>query len=69
MTNKIFPRFVVDLIFKNSIENNSKINYACKKLDEILENSVFLKLNLIEKIDLNEKCPFLLKYVKFANKL
>ena len=39
MTNKIFPRFVVDLIFKSSIENNRKINYACKKLDDILEKA------------------------------
>ena len=72
MTNKIFPRFVVDLIFKNSIENNSKINYACKKLDDILENSVFLKLNLIEKIDFNyndidevKKQPFSRKQLNY----
>ena len=51
MTHKIFPRVVVDLIFKKEFQNNKKIKYACKKLDNILENSVFLKLNLVENID------------------
>ena len=51
MTHKIFPRIVVDLIFKNWIKSDKKIKYACKKLDNILENSVFLKLNLVENVD------------------
>lgn len=51
MTHKIFPRVVVDILFKNWIKSKRKINYACKKLDYILENSVFLKLDLIENID------------------
>ena len=50
MTHK-FPQIVVDLIFKNSIKSDTKIEYAFKKLDDILENSVFLKLDLIENID------------------
>ena len=48
MTHKIFPRIVVDLIFKNRIKSDKKFEYACKKLDNILENSVFLKLDLVE---------------------
>ena len=51
MTHKIFPKVVVDLIFKKEFQNNKKIKHACKKLDNILENSVFLKLNLVENID------------------
>ena len=117
MTNKIFPRFVVDLIFKNSIE---KIDFNYNDIDEVKKqpfsrkqlnyiysygndsNDITMELwnmhtivdKIIEKekleivsinnsysakkiimylfknskIDLNEKCPFLLKYVKFANK-
>ena len=51
MTHKIFPKIIVDLIFKNWIKNDRKLKYACKKLDNILENSVFLKLDLVENID------------------
>lgn len=51
MTHKIFPKIVVDLIFENWIESDKKIKYACKTLDNILENSVFLKLDLVENID------------------
>ena len=35
MTHKIFPRLVVDILFKKWIKSNKKINYACKKLDDI----------------------------------
>lgn len=51
MTHKIFPKIVVDLIFKNWIKSDRKFKYACKKLDNILENSVFLKLDLVENVD------------------
>lgn len=51
MTHKIFPKIVVDSIFKNWIKKDKKIKYACEKLDDILENSVFLKLDLIENAD------------------
>ena len=51
MTHKIFPKIIVNLIFKNSIKNDNKIKYACNKLDIILKNSVFLKLDLVEGID------------------
>lgn len=51
MTNSCFPRIVVDTIFKNWIKRDSKINYAIKKLNNILENSVFLVLNLEEGKD------------------
>lgn len=51
VTHKIFPRIVVDLIFKNWIKSDRKLDYACEKLDNILENSVFLKLDLVENID------------------
>lgn len=51
MTHKIFPKIVVDLIFKNWIKSDKKVKYACEKLDNILKNSVFLKLDLVEKVD------------------
>lgn len=51
MTHKIFPKIVVDLIFKNWIKSDKKVKYACKKLDNILKNSVFLKLDLVENVD------------------
>lgn len=31
MTHKIFPKIVVDLIFKNLIKSDRKLKYACKK--------------------------------------
>lgn len=51
MTHKIFPKVVVDLIFKNWIKSDKKVKYACEKLDNILKNSVFLKLDLVENVD------------------
>ena len=51
MTHKIFPKIVVDLIFKNWIKSDKKVKYACEKLDNILKNSVFLKLDLVENVD------------------
>ncbi len=51
MTHKIFPKIVVDLIFKNWIKSDRKVKYACEKLDNILKNSVFLKLDLVENVD------------------
>ncbi len=51
MIHKFFPRIVVNLIFENMIKNDRKIKYACNKLDNILKNSVFLKLDLIEDVD------------------
>ena len=54
---------IVDkIIEKEKLEivsvNNS---YSAKK--------IIMYLVKHSKIDLNEKCPFLIKYVKFANKL
>lgn len=51
MTHKIFPKIVVDLIFKNWIKSDKKVKYACEKLDNILKNSVFLRLDLVENVD------------------
>lgn len=51
MKHKIFPRFVVDMLFKNWIKSDKKIKRACKTLDSILKNSIFLKLDLEENID------------------
>lgn len=51
MKHKIFPRFVVDIIFKKWIKNDRRIERACKTLDSILINSVFLELDLKENID------------------
>ena len=51
MTHKIFPKIVLDLIFKNWIKSDKKVKYACEKLDNILKNSVFLKLDLVENVD------------------
>lgn len=54
---------IVDkIIEKEKLEIVSINNYysATKIIMYLVKNS---------KIDLNEKCPFLLKYVKFANKL
>ena len=51
MRHKIFPKIVVDMIFNNWIKSDKKIQYACKKLDSILKDSIFLKLNLIKNVD------------------
>lgn len=68
MKHRIFPRFVVDLIFKKSISNGRKIKYAYKKLDGILENSVFLKLDLVENVDFSYKDTDEVKKQNFSRK-
>lgn len=51
MTKSYFPKIIVDTIFKNWINDKNRIEYACKKLNTILNNSVFLVLDLEENID------------------
>lgn len=51
MTKKYFPKIIIDTIFKNWIKSDKRIKYACKKLNKILNNSVFLLLDLEENVD------------------
>ena len=68
MTHKIFPKIVVDLIFKNWIKSDRKVKYACEKLDNILKNSVFLKLDLVENVDFSYSDIDEVKYQSFSRK-
>ena len=51
MKHKIFPRFIVNIMFKKWINNDRKKLKACQKLDSILNNSVYLKLDLVKNVD------------------
>jgi len=51
MTKSYFPKIIVDTLWKNWIKNEKRINRACKKLNKILNESVFLMLDLKENID------------------
>lgn len=46
-----FPKIIVDIIFKNWIKDKKRLNRAIKNLKTILDNSVFLVLDLEENID------------------
>lgn len=51
MKHKIFPRILVDKLFAVWIKSDKGILKACKKLDSILEKSIYLKLDLEENVD------------------
>lgn len=51
MKHKIFPRIVVDKLFQKWSKNDKRILKACQKLDLILQDSIYLKLDLEENID------------------
>lgn len=51
MTKPYFPKFIYDIIFGIWHKSERKLEKAFKELDEILLSSVFLVLDLEEKID------------------
>ncbi|MCL2038484.1 hypothetical protein FWG86_01080 [Candidatus Saccharibacteria bacterium] len=51
MTQKWFPASVIEALFALWIKNPRRSQRACKKLKAILENSVFLALDLEEGVD------------------
>lgn len=68
MTKSYFPKIVVDTIFKNWIKNEKRIKYDCKKLNKILNDSVFLLLDLEENIDYKYDDIDEVKNQKFSRK-
>lgn len=46
-----FPSFIFDITFKKWHKSEYKLKKACKKLKKILENSIYLVLNLEENKD------------------
>lgn len=68
MTKSYFPKFIVDTIFKNWIKDKKRIKYACKKLNKILNESVFLILDLEENLDYNYSDIDEVKNQKFSRK-
>jgi len=68
MTKSYFPKFIVDNIFKTWIKSDKRIKYACKKLNKILDNSVFLVLDLEENIDFKYDDIDEVKNQKFSRK-
>lgn len=68
MTKSFFPKVIVDTIFKNWIKSDRRIEYACKKLNNILNESVFLLLDLKENIDFKYNDIEEVKNQKFSRK-
>lgn len=68
MTKSYFPKFIIDFIFKNWIKSEKRAKRACKKLNNILKNSVFLLLDLEEDIDFNYNDIDEVKKQKFSRK-
>ena len=48
---KYFQKLLLIWYLIIGLKSDKKIQYACKKLDSILKDSFFLKLNLIENVD------------------
>lgn len=72
MKHKIFPRVLVDKLFSIWIKSDKGILKACKKLDLILKESVYLKLDLEENVDFSyndidevKKQPFSRKQLSY----
>ncbi len=68
MTQPYFPKIIVDVIFNNWIKNKNRADRACKKLKHILDNSIFLILNLEEKNDFDYDDIDEIKDQKFSRK-
>lgn len=51
MQRKWFPKIVIDILWKNWINNEKRIKKACITLNDILNESIFLKLDLEKDID------------------
>ncbi|MBP3444780.1 MAG: hypothetical protein J6K23_02470 [Bacilli bacterium] len=68
MTKSYFPKFIVDTIFKTWIKSDKRIKYACKKLNRILNDSVFLLLDLEENVDFKYNDIDEVKNQKFSRK-
>ena len=51
MTKWYFPKFIYDIIFRVWHKSEKKLNNAFKELNTILDNSVYLVLDLEENID------------------
>ncbi len=54
MQQKWFPKFIIDILWSNWIGNEKRIKKACKKLNNILNESVFLSLDLENGVDYKE---------------
>lgn len=68
MTKPYFPKVIIDCIFKTWIKDEKRINKACKKLKTILDNSVFLVLDLEQGTDYDFKDVDEVKSQKFSRK-
>lgn len=68
MTKRYFPKFIVDTIFSKWINNEKRIKEACKTLNYILNDSVFLILDLEENIDFKYDDIDEVKNQKFSRK-
>lgn len=68
MTKSYFPKVIIDFIFKNWINDKKRIEKACVQLNKILNNSVFLILNLEEGIDFDYRDIDEVKEQKFSRK-
>lgn len=68
MKKNYFPKFVVDMIFSNWIKNKNRIKKACKDLKRILDDSVFLILDLKEYVDFDYNDIDELKNQNFSRK-
>lgn len=54
MQKKWFPKIIIDILWKNWIKSEKRIKKACKKLNGILNESVFLNLSLENGVDYKE---------------
>ncbi len=68
MTKSYFPKVIVDTIFSNWIKNEKRIKQACKMLNNILNNSVFLVLDLEKNVDFSYEDVDEVKNQKFSRK-
>ena len=68
LTQKYFPKIIYDVIFSTWIKSKKRNKRACKKLKRILDNSVFLILDLEENIDFSYNDIDEVKTQKFPRK-
>ena len=62
-----FPKEIYLFLFNKWKNSDRKLNYACKKLNDILEKSIYLVLDLKENIDFSYTDIDEVKSAKFPN--
>lgn len=55
MQQRWFPKIIIDILWSNWIKSESRTKRACKKLNKVLDKSVFLSLALEKNIDYKEE--------------